>query len=65
MKLMHGPHRLVVRTLRCGRDNPGSTPGVVIFSFGLILFMVNQITTNVGSGWFYIHLPPSLAHSLT
>ena len=23
-----GPHRLVVRTSRCGRDNPGSTPGV-------------------------------------
>ena len=21
------PHRLVVRTSRCGRDNPGSTPG--------------------------------------
>ena len=25
------PHRLVVRTSRRGRDNPGSTPGVVIF----------------------------------
>ena len=25
-----GPHRLVVRTSRCGRDNPGSTPGVVM-----------------------------------
>ena len=25
------PHRLVVRTSRCGRDNPGSTPGVVNF----------------------------------
>ena len=25
------PHRLVVRTSRCGRDNPDSTPGVVIF----------------------------------
>ena len=23
----HGPHRLVVRTSRCGRDNPGSNPG--------------------------------------
>ena len=23
----HSPHRLVVRTSRCGRDNPGSTPG--------------------------------------
>ena len=28
--LRHGPHRLVVRTSRCGRDNPGSTPGVDI-----------------------------------
>ena len=26
-----GPHRLVVRTSRCGRDNPGSTPGVDIW----------------------------------
>ena len=25
------PHRLVVRTSRCGRDNPGSTPGVDSF----------------------------------
>ena len=25
---IHGPHRLVVRTSRCGRDNPGSNPGV-------------------------------------
>ena len=25
-----GPHRLVVRTSRCGRDNSGSTPGVDI-----------------------------------
>ena len=25
-----GPHRLVVRTSRRGRDNPGSTPGVVM-----------------------------------
>ena len=25
-----GPHRQVVRTSRCGRDNPGSTPGVDI-----------------------------------
>ena len=30
--LMHAntPHRLVVRTSRCGRDNPGSTPGAVM-----------------------------------
>ena len=27
---MHRPHHLVVRTSRCGRDNPGSTPGAVI-----------------------------------
>ena len=26
------PHRLVVRTSRCGRDNPGSNPGVDIFA---------------------------------
>ena len=25
---MQGPHRLVVRTSRRGRDNPGATPGV-------------------------------------
>ena len=31
MWLMHGPHRLVVRTSRRGRDNPGSTPGVDTF----------------------------------
>ena len=28
---IQGPHRLVVRTSRCGRDNPGSTPGGDIF----------------------------------
>ena len=27
---MCSPHRLVVRTSRCGRDNPGSTPGADI-----------------------------------
>ena len=27
------PYRLVVRTSRRGRDNPGSTPGVVITPF--------------------------------
>ena len=27
-QVLQGPHRLVVRTSRCGRDNPGSTPGV-------------------------------------
>jgi hypothetical protein len=26
-----GPYRLAVRTSRCGRDNPGSNPGTVIF----------------------------------
>ena len=26
-------HRLVVRTSRCGRDNPGSTPGEDIFAW--------------------------------
>ena len=28
------PYRLVVRTSRCGRDNPGSTPGEDIFVDG-------------------------------
>ena len=28
--VIQSPHRLVVRTSRCGRDNPGSTPGVVM-----------------------------------
>ena len=28
MLFMHGPHRLVVRTSRRGRDNPGSNPDV-------------------------------------
>ena len=32
-----GPHRLVVRTSRCGRDNPGSTPGVDIFRANALL----------------------------
>ena len=27
---MNGPDRLVVRTLRCGRNNPGSNPGLEI-----------------------------------
>jgi hypothetical protein len=31
MKSHNSPHRLVVRTSRCGRDNPGSTPGVDIY----------------------------------
>ena len=31
------PHRLVVRTSRCGRDNPGSTPGVDILCCRLSL----------------------------
>ena len=29
-----GPYRLVVRTSRCGRDNPGSTPGEDIHDTG-------------------------------
>ena len=27
LRAARSPHRLVVRTSRCGRDNPGSTPG--------------------------------------
>ena len=33
--LPSGPHRLVVRTLCCGRDNPGSTPGAVSTQAGM------------------------------
>ena len=29
---VQSPYRLVVRTSRCGRDNPGSTPGEDIFA---------------------------------
>ena len=31
LRITNRPHRLVVRTSRRGRDNPGSTPGVDIF----------------------------------
>ena len=34
-KIFHGRDSLVVRTSRCGRDNPGSNPGHGIFSFFL------------------------------
>ena len=32
----NGPDRLVVRTLRCGRSNPGSNPGLGMISFGSV-----------------------------
>ena len=36
----HSPHRLVVRTSRCGRDNPGSTPGEdILFMCGCMLYV--------------------------
>ena len=31
------PYRLVVRTSRCGRDNPGSTPGEDIAAWAAII----------------------------
>ena len=31
------PHRQAVRTLRCGRENPDSTPGVDIFYEQIIM----------------------------
>ena len=34
--LINGPHRLVASTSRCGRDNPGSTPGEDIYVHGYI-----------------------------
>ena len=42
------PHRLVVRTSRCGRDNPGSTPGVVIFP----VHQLSQASKQQYSGFF-------------
>ena len=32
--------RLVVRTLRCGRSNPGSNPGPGIFLYDLFYFIL-------------------------
>ena len=37
------PHRLVVRTSRCGRDNPGSTPGVVNLCRAQILSLLSTM----------------------
>ena len=34
--------RLVVRTLRCGRSNPGSNPGPGIFLFFSVVFCFNR-----------------------
>ena len=45
---LHGPHRLVARTSRCGRDNPGSTPGVVIPCARRLLPCVGLHFNNVG-----------------
>ena len=43
------PHRLVARTSRRGRDNPGSTPGEDIFSSGSIPMrsVISQNTTTL------------------
>ena len=38
-----GPYRLVVRTSRRGRDNPGSTPGEDIFQMGSWLRLPKSI----------------------
>ena len=40
-----GPHRLVVRTSRRGRDNPGSTPGedIFILSDSLLSFTLLEL----------------------
>ena len=35
-----GPYRLVVRTSRCGRDNPGPTPGEDIHDTGAKWWMI-------------------------
>ena len=49
---LHGPHRLVVRTSRCGRENPGSTPGAVIYMPTLLAhksFVLSLRTTTNGA----------------
>jgi hypothetical protein len=51
--LLHGPHRLVVRTSRCGRDNPGSTPGEDTLSFGIPILVAAK---NVALGRSIIFL---------
>ena len=54
----HGRDSLVVRTSRCGRDNPGSNPGhgiffmciyiyIYIYFFFFIFFLTCAITTHV------------------
>ena len=65
------PHRLVVRTSRCGRDNPGSNPGVdrasctaasirPLFCDGCrsaVSLEPLPVTAFVASGWQYCSLP--------
>ena len=43
------PYRLVVRTSRCGRDNPGSTPGEDITLRGYLATMLTQWLHGCGS----------------
>ena len=58
-----GPHRLVVRTSRRGRDNPGSTPGVDILN--MTHEYPGRLTRNLGiimlSWWVGLLLPPFVA----
>ena len=44
-----GPCRLVVRTSRCGRDNPGSNPGKDIVGFVALLLLCLECARKVGS----------------
>ena len=47
----HSPHRLVVRTSRCGRDNPGSTPGEdILFCVRLYAIRWGRIAARALSG---------------
>ena len=48
----HGRDRLVVRTLRCGRNNPGSNPGLGILFFPLF-------SKNLSFFFLQHHLPQS------
>ena len=58
----NSPHRLVVRTSRCGRDNPGSTPGVDILAHSHLIPLGGAIA---GIHWNRILKPPKQASICT
>ena len=56
----NSPHRLVVRTSRCGRDNPGSTPGVDILTRSHLILFGGAIA---GIHWNRTLKPPKQAYA--